>query len=55
MAIAVASVNMRLSDKWQSDKAQEPTRKKMGRPRKSGVATYARVFATLGARGPPGA
>lgn len=55
VAIAVASVNMRLADKWQSDKAQEPTRKKMGRPRKSGVATYARVFATLGAHGPPGA
>lgn len=55
VAIAVASVNMRLADKWSSEKALEPPKRKTGRPRKSGVATYARALATLGAHGPPGA
>jgi hypothetical protein len=52
VAFAVASVNMRLAEKW--DTAQHPTpRPKMGRPRKIGVTTYAQVFATLGANAPP--
>lgn len=55
VAIAVASVNMRLADKWQCEKAQKADKKKMGRPRKSGVATYARTLATVSAHGPPGA
>ena len=44
VALAVTSLNLRLSEKWSRDSAPGPV-KKTGRPRKVGVAAYARAFA----------
>jgi hypothetical protein len=52
VAMAVASLNLRLGEKWETTLAEKPS-KKMGRPRKQGVTAYARAFA-VAATGPPG-
>jgi hypothetical protein len=52
VAFAVASVNMRLAVKWDSEQHHAP-KPKVGRPRKIGVTTYAQVLVALGANAPP--
>ena len=61
VAVAAASVNLRLGNSFDEEeramtatttKSGEP-RKKLGRPRKTGVAAYARVFEVC-AQWPPG-
>ena len=54
VAMAVASLNLRLGEKWETTQRERTPSKKMGRPRKQGVAAYARAFA-VAATGPPGA
>ena len=54
VAMAVASLNLRLGEKWETTQREQTSSKKMGRPRKVGVAAYARAFA-IAATGPPGA
>jgi hypothetical protein len=51
VALAVTSLNLRLSVKWSGDSAPVPS-KKTGRPRKVGVAAYSRAFA-IATTGPP--
>ena len=53
VVMAVASLNLRLAENWETTQREQPV-KKMGRPRKVGVAAYARAFA-IAATGPPGA
>ena len=54
VAMAVASLNLRLGEKWETTQREQTPSKKMGRPRKVGVAAYARAFA-VASTGPPGA
>ncbi len=54
VAMAVASLNLRLGEKWETTQREQTSSKKMGRPRKVGVAAYARAFA-VASTGPPGA
>ena len=53
VAMAVASLNLRLGEKWETTHREQTSSKKMGRPRKQGVAAYARAFA-VASTGPPG-
>ena len=43
VAMAVASLNLRLGEKWEDTKNETSPVKKIGRPRKEGVAAYARA------------
>lgn len=52
VAMAVASLNLRLGEKWETTQGEKSSPKKMGRPRKQGVAAYARAFA-VASTGPP--
>lgn len=52
VVIAVMSVNIRLGEKWDEQKRRKP-KPKMGRPRKVGVAQYAKVYLDLVANAPP--
>lgn len=52
VAMAVASLNLRLADKWDDGRAEATTVRKKGRPRKQGVSAYVRAFALSGT-GPP--
>ena len=54
VAMAVASLNLRLGEKWEATQREQAPSKKMGRPRKQGVAAYARAF-VVAATGPPSA
>jgi hypothetical protein len=45
VAIAVTCLNLRLAEKWEESKSEAVAVKKMGRPRKEGVAAYVRAFA----------
>lgn len=53
VALAVTSLNLRLAEKWATTQLEQVPSKKIGRPRKPGVAAYARAFA-VASSGPPG-
>jgi hypothetical protein len=57
-AFNVASVNMRMANKWDTErgKTHKPAKPRMGRPRNIGVARHAEVFTSLAsANAPPAA
>ena len=57
-AFNVASVNMRMANKWDAErgKTHKPAKPRMGRPRKIGVTRHAEVFSSLAsANAPPAA